>query len=63
MVDGSGGVAGPHLLMQDARRAVGRTPARPRREEERTRATALDRAPTAEIAIFVQAKVRSAARE
>jgi hypothetical protein len=42
----------PYLLMQDARRAVGRTPPRPRREEERARAMTLDRAPTAEIAIF-----------
>jgi hypothetical protein len=39
-------------LMQEARRAVGRTPPRPRREEERARAMTLDRAPTAEIAIF-----------
>ncbi|PNT66328.1 hypothetical protein BRADI_3g10170v3 [Brachypodium distachyon] len=42
------------LLMQEARREVGRRALalRPRREEETARAMTLDRAPTAEMAIF-----------
>ena len=45
-----------YLLMLEARREVGRTPPRPKREEERARAMTLDRAPTAEIAIFEGAR-------
>lgn len=43
-----------NLLMQEARREVGRRALalRPRREEETARAMTLDRAPTAEMAIF-----------
>lgn len=45
-----------YLLMQVARREVGRRP-RARREEEAARAMALDRAATAETAIFFLTKV------